>query len=77
MVDIFKFVVWLFVALVVLTLIASALVEPIETIANAFAELRALLTAREPLYSAADHIVDTSGRNVEEVISAITRTIGN
>jgi XRE family aerobic/anaerobic benzoate catabolism transcriptional regulator len=44
---------------------------------HAFAELRALLTAREPLYSAADHIVDTSGRNVEEVISAITRTIGN
>jgi XRE family aerobic/anaerobic benzoate catabolism transcriptional regulator len=42
---------------------------------HAYSELRALLTAREPLYSAADHIVDTSGRTVEQVLGAVESAI--
>jgi XRE family aerobic/anaerobic benzoate catabolism transcriptional regulator len=38
---------------------------------HAFAELRALLAAREPLYAEADHIVDTTDRNVTAVVDAI------
>ena len=44
---------------------------------HAFAELRALLTARETLYSAADHIVETSGRTVDEVAVAVMETLGS
>jgi len=42
---------------------------------HAFAELRALLAAREPLYATADHVVDTSGRSVEDVVSAIVSAV--
>ncbi len=38
---------------------------------HAFAELRALLTAREKLYARAEHTVDTSGRRVPQVVAAI------
>ncbi len=38
---------------------------------HAFAELRALLTAREKLYARADYTVDTAGRRVPEVVTAI------
>jgi XRE family aerobic/anaerobic benzoate catabolism transcriptional regulator len=38
---------------------------------HAFAELRALLAAREPLYAAASQVVDTSDRTVEEVVTSI------
>lgn len=44
---------------------------------HAFAELRALLTAREPLYAGARHVVDTSRTDVEGValaIAAITQS---
>ena len=44
---------------------------------HAFSELRALLTARESLYSAADHIVDTSDHEVGQVTEMIAAAIGN
>jgi XRE family aerobic/anaerobic benzoate catabolism transcriptional regulator len=40
---------------------------------QAFAELRALLAAREPLYASADHVVDTSGRSVDDVVEEVLR----
>jgi XRE family aerobic/anaerobic benzoate catabolism transcriptional regulator len=43
---------------------------------DAFAELRALLTAREPLYASAHHVVDTTGRSVDEVVSAVASAVG-
>lgn len=42
---------------------------------HAFAELRALLSAREPLYAAADHVVETSGRSIDEVVDAVDRAV--
>lgn len=38
---------------------------------HAFAELRALLTEREPLYARAHHVVDTTGRTIDEVVDAV------
>jgi len=38
---------------------------------HAFAELRALLAAREQLYAQADVTIDTSGRRVADVVAAI------
>ena len=38
---------------------------------HAFAELRALMTAREKLYARAEYTVETSGRRVPQVVSAI------
>jgi hypothetical protein len=38
---------------------------------QAMADLRAILAAREPLYAAADHTVDTSGRDVGEIVDAL------
>ena len=38
---------------------------------QAMAGLRALLTAREPLYAAAEHTVDTSGRPVEKIVTGL------
>jgi len=38
---------------------------------HAFAELRALLAAREPLYANAHHVVDTSGREIEEIVDLL------
>jgi XRE family aerobic/anaerobic benzoate catabolism transcriptional regulator len=40
---------------------------------HAFAELRALLTAREPLYATARHVVDTSSTSVEGAVAAIRK----
>lgn len=42
---------------------------------HAFMELRALLAAREPLYAAADHVVDTSGRALAEVVDQVSRAV--
>lgn len=44
--------------------------------AHAFAELRALLTAREPLYARAEQVVETSGVRVPEVVAAIAGLAG-
>jgi XRE family transcriptional regulator, aerobic/anaerobic benzoate catabolism transcriptional regulator len=38
---------------------------------HAFSELRALLAARSKLYARADHTIDTSGRTVNQVVTAI------
>ncbi len=42
---------------------------------HAFAELRALLAAREKLYARAEHTVDTSGRRVAGVVAAVAEAI--
>jgi XRE family aerobic/anaerobic benzoate catabolism transcriptional regulator len=42
---------------------------------HAFAQLRELLSAREPLYARAHHIVDTSGRSIDEVVAAVHNAI--
>jgi XRE family aerobic/anaerobic benzoate catabolism transcriptional regulator len=42
---------------------------------HAFAELRALMTAREKLYARAEHTVETSGRRVPQVVAAITDAV--
>jgi XRE family aerobic/anaerobic benzoate catabolism transcriptional regulator len=40
---------------------------------HAFAELRALLAAREKLYARAEHVIDTTGRRVPQVVAAIAQ----
>ncbi|HET9620846.1 MAG TPA: shikimate kinase [Kofleriaceae bacterium] len=42
---------------------------------HAFAELRALLAARDKLYAQADHTIDTTGRRVPQVASAIAELV--
>jgi XRE family transcriptional regulator, aerobic/anaerobic benzoate catabolism transcriptional regulator len=42
---------------------------------HAFAELRALLAAREPLYATADHAVDTSQLGLEGTVARITSLV--
>lgn len=42
---------------------------------HAFAELRALLSAREPLYATAHHVVDTTNRSVDEVVTAVAAAV--
>ncbi len=44
---------------------------------HAFSELRALLAARESLYSAADHIVDTTEHDADQVVELVAAAIGN
>ncbi|MEJ7600810.1 MAG: shikimate kinase [Kofleriaceae bacterium] len=43
---------------------------------HAFAELRALLVAREKLYARADHTIETAGRRVTQVVSEIAEAVG-
>lgn len=38
---------------------------------HAFAQLRELMSARESLYAEADHVVETSGRSLDQVLGAI------
>jgi XRE family transcriptional regulator, aerobic/anaerobic benzoate catabolism transcriptional regulator len=42
---------------------------------QAMADLRTLLAAREPLYSMADHVIDTSTLPVTEVVDAISQEL--
>ena len=42
---------------------------------HAFAELKALLAERGPLYAEADHKVDTSKREIEEVLRLVTTAL--
>jgi len=44
---------------------------------HAFAELRALLAAREPLYASAHHVVDTSGRSLDDVVAAVAAAVAS
>ena len=43
---------------------------------QAMADLRGLLTLREPLYAMADHTIDTSGIKPDEIVDAIERAVG-
>ena len=43
---------------------------------HAFAELRALLAAREGLYAAAQHVVDTGDRSIDQVVAAVAAAVG-
>src|SRR5688572_12384791 len=43
---------------------------------QAMADLRSLLTAREPLYAMADHTVDTSGVAVDRIVDVIDERVG-
>jgi XRE family aerobic/anaerobic benzoate catabolism transcriptional regulator len=42
---------------------------------HAFAELRALLAARQALYARADHTIETTGRRVPQVVAAIAELV--
>ncbi len=42
---------------------------------HAFAQLRDLMSARESLYAEADHVVETSGRSLEQVVGAIEKAM--
>lgn len=44
---------------------------------QAMADLRALLAAREPLYAAADHTIDTSGVSADAVVGAVAAAINH
>jgi XRE family aerobic/anaerobic benzoate catabolism transcriptional regulator len=49
--------------------------RPMDGNQHAFAELRALLAAREGLYARAQHVIDTSGRSVDDVVEALARVM--
>jgi XRE family transcriptional regulator, aerobic/anaerobic benzoate catabolism transcriptional regulator len=49
--------------------------RPMANHPQAMADLRALLTAREPLYAGADHSVDTSGRTVNAIVEELSGTV--
>jgi XRE family transcriptional regulator, aerobic/anaerobic benzoate catabolism transcriptional regulator len=42
---------------------------------HAFAQLRELLTARAPLYGSAHHVIDTSGRSLDQVVEAVRELV--
>lgn len=43
---------------------------------QAFSELRTLLAEREPLYANAHHVVETSGRCVDDVVKLVAEAVG-
>jgi len=49
--------------------------RPMAQSPHAFAELRALLAAREPLYSSARHVIDTSGRSIDDVVDSVAAAV--
>jgi len=49
--------------------------RPMAANPHAFAELRALLAARDQLYARADHTIDTTGRRVSQVAAAIAELL--
>jgi XRE family aerobic/anaerobic benzoate catabolism transcriptional regulator len=44
---------------------------------HAFAQLRALLSSREPLYAAAHHVIETSGRSLDQVVEAVREVVAS
>ncbi len=42
---------------------------------QAMADLRTLLASREPLYAAAGHTIDTSGRSVDEIVEEVAKVV--
>jgi XRE family transcriptional regulator, aerobic/anaerobic benzoate catabolism transcriptional regulator len=51
--------------------------RPMANHPQAMADLRALLAAREPLYAAADHIIDTSAVSVNATVDDIYRKVAS
>lgn len=51
--------------------------RPMANHPQAIADLRALLTSREPLYASASYTVDTSGRPAEAVVQEIAALVSN
>jgi XRE family aerobic/anaerobic benzoate catabolism transcriptional regulator len=49
--------------------------RPMANHPQAMADLRALLAAREPLYAAADHTIDTTGASADAVTSAVAAAV--
>lgn len=49
--------------------------RPMAANPHAFAELRALLAARDKLYAKADHTIETTGRRVPQVVAAIAELV--
>jgi XRE family aerobic/anaerobic benzoate catabolism transcriptional regulator len=49
--------------------------RPMRNRANAMNELKALLRARKPLYSLADHVVDTSSTSFEEATARVVESV--
>jgi XRE family transcriptional regulator, aerobic/anaerobic benzoate catabolism transcriptional regulator len=49
--------------------------RPMADSPHAFSELRALLAAREPLYASSHHVVDTTGRSVDDVVAAVAAAV--
>jgi len=49
--------------------------RPMANHPQAMADLRALLTAREPLYAGAEHRVDTSGRAVKDIVDDLSAAV--
>ena len=49
--------------------------RPMKDHPQAMADLRSLLTAREPLYASADHVIDTSALSVNGVVAAIDKVL--
>jgi hypothetical protein len=39
------------------------------------ADLRSILSLREPLYAAADHTIDTSGSDVGDIVDELAATV--
>ncbi len=50
--------------------------RPMTDYPQAMSDLRSLLAAREPLYAAAAHAVDTTGRPVDEIVERIMTLAG-
>ncbi len=50
--------------------------RPLEARPHAMVELRRLLALREPLYSQADHVIDTSHQGVDEAVRALAKRLG-
>ncbi|MBV9749480.1 MAG: helix-turn-helix transcriptional regulator [Acetobacteraceae bacterium] len=57
--------------------IAQGDLRPMQDNRQSMADLRAILASREPLYTRADLVLDTSGRTPQESFKALIRLIGN
>ena len=55
--------------------VAQGDVRPMKNRANAMSELQALLRARKPLYSQADHVVDTSSVALDEATKRVVLAV--
>jgi XRE family transcriptional regulator, aerobic/anaerobic benzoate catabolism transcriptional regulator len=51
--------------------VAQGDLRPMADSARAMDDLKATLSAREPLYAKADHVLDTAGKSVEESLEEL------